>query len=148
MWSFFGGRRDQPKKAAPEREVDSFVIVGETVAEQTQKIKNVSIAKPATNVIVLPTKSSSGGSVRSTKVVQGALSDPAAELPPNPSNMEAGPSTAEFLVDVPFTLAPHVLAMQAGPSLLPEVLLSRDMNDNLASFCYDFTLENSVLCDS
>lgn len=51
----------------------------------------------------------------------------------------------DLLGDVPFTLAPHVLAMQAGLPLIPDVLLSRDINYNLASFQYDFTLENSVL---
>uniref|UniRef100_A0A3Q4BAX2 UMA domain-containing protein n=1 Tax=Mola mola TaxID=94237 RepID=A0A3Q4BAX2_MOLML len=51
----------------------------------------------------------------------------------------------DLLGDVPFTLAPHVLAMQAGLPLIPDVLLSRDINYNLARFQYDFTLENSVL---
>lgn len=56
------------------------------------------------------------------------------------------PSTLpDLLGDIPFTLAPHVLAMQAGVPLVPDVLLSRDINYNLSSFQYDFTLENSVL---
>lgn len=54
----------------------------------------------------------------------------------------------DLLGDVPFTLAPHVLAMQAGPGMVPDVLLSRDINYNLATFQYDFTLENSVLHNS
>lgn len=57
----------------------------------------------------------------------------------------ADPSLTDLLGDVPFTLAPHVLAMQAGFTLMPDVLLSRDINYNLANFQYDFTLENSVL---
>ncbi|KPP74967.1 hypothetical protein Z043_105835 [Scleropages formosus] len=60
---------------------------------------------------------------------------------------EGGPTLTDLLSDVPFTLAPHVLAMQMAPPV-PDVLLSRDISDNLASFRYDFTLENSVLCDS
>ncbi|XP_035536910.1 UBAP1-MVB12-associated (UMA)-domain containing protein 1, partial [Morone saxatilis] len=59
--------------------------------------------------------------------------------------VEAAPNVPDLLGDVPFTLAPHVLAMQAGFPLIPDVLLSRDINYNLASFQYDFTLENSVL---
>ncbi|XP_045550763.1 UBAP1-MVB12-associated (UMA)-domain containing protein 1 [Salmo salar] len=70
--------------------------------------------------------------------------------PPAPI-AEAPPSLPELLGDVPFTLAPHVLAMQTGGPGFPlfsEMLMSpRDINHNLASFTYDFTLENSVLCD-
>lgn len=43
-------------------------------------------------------------------------------------------------------LAPHVLAMQASFPLIPDVLVSQDFS--LASFHYDFTLENSVLHNS
>lgn len=67
---------------------------------------------------------------------------PAAAEPPN-ANAAALP---DLLGDVPFTLAPHVLAMQASFPLLPDVLVSQDLN--LASFHYDFTLENSVLHNS
>lgn len=52
----------------------------------------------------------------------------------------------DLLGDVPFTLAPHVLAMQASFPLMPDVLVSQDFS--LASFHYDFTLENSVLHNS
>lgn len=62
-----------------------------------------------------------------------------------PSAGEAVSTLPELLGDIPFTLAPHVLAMQAG--LIPDVLFSQDINYNLAHFQYDFTLENSVLHD-
>lgn len=55
---------------------------------------------------------------------------------------------AELLSDVPFTLAPHVLAVQGTVSDLPDHLLACDVSENLSRFWYDFTLENSVLCDS
>ncbi|KAB1276151.1 UBAP1-MVB12-associated -domain containing protein 1 [Camelus dromedarius] len=55
---------------------------------------------------------------------------------------------AELLSDVPFTLAPHVLAVQGTISDLPDHLLSCDVSENLSRFWYDFTLENSVLYDS
>lgn len=61
------------------------------------------------------------------------------------SAVEAASTLPDLLGDIPFTLAPHVLAMQAGFPLIPDVLLARDINYNLASFQYDFTLENSVL---
>lgn len=63
--------------------------------------------------------------------------------------MEAAAVTLpDLLGDVPFTLAPHVLAMQTGFPVIPDVLLSRDINYNLSSFQYDFSLENSVLYSS
>nr|XP_021497914.1 UBAP1-MVB12-associated (UMA)-domain containing protein 1 [Meriones unguiculatus] len=61
--------------------------------------------------------------------------------------LEKNSLAAELLSDVPFTLAPHVLAVQGTVSDLPEHLLSYDAGDNLSRFWYDFTLENSVLCD-
>ncbi|KAM5204305.1 UBAP1-MVB12-associated (UMA)-domain containing protein 1 isoform 2-T3 [Hipposideros larvatus] len=61
---------------------------------------------------------------------------------------ESGSLMAELLSDVPFTLAPHVLAMQGTTSDLPDHLLTYDISENLSRFWYDFTLENSVLCDS
>ncbi|KAF7252620.1 UBAP1-MVB12-associated (UMA)-domain containing protein 1 [Varanus komodoensis] len=57
-------------------------------------------------------------------------------------------SMVELLSDVPFTLAPHVLAVQDTCNDLPRQLLSCDVTDNLTRFWYDFTLENSVLCES
>uniref|UniRef100_A0A3Q1EPB3 UMA domain-containing protein n=1 Tax=Acanthochromis polyacanthus TaxID=80966 RepID=A0A3Q1EPB3_9TELE len=57
----------------------------------------------------------------------------------------AASTLPDLLGDIPFTLAPHVQAMQAGFTFIPDVLLSRDINYNLANFQYDFTLENSVL---
>lgn len=55
---------------------------------------------------------------------------------------------AELLSDVPFTLAPRVLAVQSAVIDLPDHLLTYDVSENLSRFWYDFTLENSVLCDS
>lgn len=54
----------------------------------------------------------------------------------------------DLLGDVPFILAPHVAAMQAGLPVIPDVLLFRDINYNLSTFQYDFSLENSVLQSS
>ncbi|XP_041039020.1 UBAP1-MVB12-associated (UMA)-domain containing protein 1 isoform X2 [Carcharodon carcharias] len=63
--------------------------------------------------------------------------------------LKSFPVTVELLSDVPFTLAPHVLALQASFHDLPAALhLSKNMNENVANFWYDFTLENSVLSDS
>lgn len=70
---------------------------------------------------------------------------PTTALIAGPSAMEAASTLPDLLGDIPFTLAPHVQAMQAGFPFIPDVLLSRDINYNLANFQYDFTLENSVL---
>ncbi|CAB1320741.1 unnamed protein product [Coregonus sp. 'balchen'] len=157
MFSFFGNRnKDSNKKSSSEGGTDGFVIIGETVEEQRQKIQNVNISKPSCNVIVQPSKSSSATPTQTHH-------SPAPALPPviapSPGHMwkppapivEAPPSLPELLGDVPFTLAPHVLAKQTGGPGFPlfsEMLMSpQDINHNLASFSYDFTLENSVLCD-
>ncbi|XP_036371645.1 UBAP1-MVB12-associated (UMA)-domain containing protein 1 [Megalops cyprinoides] len=142
MLSFLGLRKDSSKKSTPEKEMDGFVILGETVEEQRQKMQSMNIVQPSTNVIVLPSKQSSSSNPAPPPVpAQPAVATPAPVA-------ETVPSLPELLGDVPFTLAPHVLAMQAGIPQLPEILLSHDINDNLASYRYDFTLENSVLCDS
>ncbi|KAM6202312.1 UBAP1-MVB12-associated (UMA)-domain containing protein 1 [Rhynchocyon petersi] len=62
--------------------------------------------------------------------------------------LENSSSMAELLSDIPFTLAPHVLAVQGTVSDLPDHILSYDVSEHLSRFWYDFTLENSVLCDS
>ncbi|NXD18741.1 UMAD1 protein, partial [Nothocercus nigrocapillus] len=62
-------------------------------------------------------------------------------------NLEGSPFMSDLLSDVPFALAPHVLAAQGARRDVPDPLLTYDINDNLSRFWYDFTLENSVLCD-
>ncbi|KAJ0003594.1 hypothetical protein NQD34_008692, partial [Periophthalmus magnuspinnatus] len=119
-----------------------FCYSGETVEEQRQKAQGMNIAQPSTNVIVQPSKVSkhtffywrlySEPSAAPTSALAGVGSEPAPTLP-------------DLLGDIPFTLAPHILAMQAGFPFIPDVLLSRDINYNLSNFQYDFTLENSVI---
>lgn len=151
MFNLFGFRKDS-KKPTPEKEVDGgFVLVGETVEEQRQKMQTMNITQPSGYVIVQPAKTS--------RPLPPHPVDPKfpvafnAAPPPGPSSSssstagsnQAAPALPDLLGDIPFTLAPHVLAMQAGFPLIPDVLLSRDINYNLANFQYDFTLENSVL---
>ncbi|XP_068432340.1 UBAP1-MVB12-associated (UMA)-domain containing protein 1 [Clinocottus analis] len=139
MFSFLGLRKDSKKSAADKEADGGFVIVGETVEEQRSKMQTKNIAQPSTNVIVQP--------FRPAYPAQPAGTKHPAPLPPTwpaPAT-ETASALPDLLGDVPFTLAPHVLAVQAGLPLIPDVLLSRDVNYNLASFQYDFTLENSVL---
>ncbi|XP_064205102.1 UBAP1-MVB12-associated (UMA)-domain containing protein 1 [Anguilla rostrata] len=137
MLSFLGLRKDS-KKSSSEKETDGFVIIGETAEEKRQKVQSVSLA---TNVIVLPSKSTNVNPAPPTLPYQPSPAPPVAAA-------EAAPFLPELLGDIPFTLAPHILAMQTGVPQIPDFILTRDINDNLASFRYDFTLENSVLCDS
>ncbi|KAM4539530.1 UBAP1-MVB12-associated (UMA)-domain containing protein 1 [Odontesthes bonariensis] len=142
MFSFLGLRKDS-KKSTSDKEVDGgFVMIGETAEEQRRK--TTSIVQPSTNVIVQPSKSSCPTPPQATdeKPLTVLLHMGPAEGPPV---MEAVSALPDLLGDVPFTLAPHLVAMQAGFPHVPDVLLSRDINYNLASFQYDFTLENSVL---
>uniref|UniRef100_A0A8V0XKV8 UBAP1-MVB12-associated (UMA) domain containing 1 n=1 Tax=Gallus gallus TaxID=9031 RepID=A0A8V0XKV8_CHICK len=62
-------------------------------------------------------------------------------------NLESSPFMSDLLSDVPFALAPHVLAVQGTHNDVPDRLLTYNINDNLSRFWYDFTLENSVLCE-
>ena len=68
-----------------------------------------------------------------------------AERPPV---VEAAAILPDLLGDIPFTLAPHVMAMQAGFPQVTDVLLSFNINYNMPSYKYDFSLENSVLHNS
>ncbi|KAI7799270.1 UBAP1-MVB12-associated (UMA)-domain containing protein 1 [Triplophysa rosa] len=146
MLSFFGFKKDGAKKS-PERETDGFVILGETVEEQRQKMQTFNIVLPATNVIVQPSKSSSAGNRGTTETAQASLQPTSAETSSETHNVDVAPALPELLGDIPFTLAPHILAMQMGLPLVPDIILPHDINDKLANFGYDFTLENSVLCE-
>ncbi|XP_053302442.1 UBAP1-MVB12-associated (UMA)-domain containing protein 1 [Pleuronectes platessa] len=144
MFSFLGLRKDG-KKSTSEKEADGgFVIIGETAEEQRRKMQTMNVTYPSTNVIVQPSKSSYTPSVQQDNL---ELHKPLPTIGqvPAPSATETAATLPDVLGDVPFTLAPHVLTMQAGFQLIPDVLLSRDINYNLANFHYDFTLENSVL---
>ncbi|XP_040908574.1 UBAP1-MVB12-associated (UMA)-domain containing protein 1 [Toxotes jaculatrix] len=145
MFNFFGLRKDSKKSTSSDKEIDGgFVVIGETVEEQRKKIQTMNITYPSTNVIVQPAKSSYTAPAQPTDR-QLPTASPAGGPVAGPSAAEAASTLPDVLGDVPFTLAPHVLTMQAEFSLIPDVLLSRDINYNLANFQYDFTLENSVL---
>ncbi|XP_062865715.1 UBAP1-MVB12-associated (UMA)-domain containing protein 1 [Trichomycterus rosablanca] len=148
MLSFFGLRKDS-KKSSPssERETDGFVIIGETSEEQRQSGQSRNAAYLSTNVIIQPSKPHSAALIKSPEPAQPSPTPPVSKPPAEPTYTDPVPVLSDLLGDIPFTLAPHILAMQAGPPGLPEFSLPRDINENLASFCYDFSLENSVLCE-
>lgn len=146
MFSFLGFKKDGAKKSS-ERETDGFVLIGETLEEQRQKIQSLNIVQPATNVIVQPSKSSTAGNRGTSEMAQASLQPTSAKASSETHNTDVPPALPELLGDIPFTLAPHILAMQMGLPLVPDIALPHDMSDKLDNFRYDFTLENSVLCE-
>ncbi|KAI1242740.1 hypothetical protein IHE44_0000283 [Lamprotornis superbus] len=68
--------------------------------------------------------------------------------------LESSPFMSDLLSDVPFALAPHVLAVQGTHSDVPDRLLTYDINDNLSRFWEASTLhsnkkkpKNEATCD-
>uniref|UniRef100_A0A3B3HC61 UBAP1-MVB12-associated (UMA) domain containing 1 n=1 Tax=Oryzias latipes TaxID=8090 RepID=A0A3B3HC61_ORYLA len=122
----FLGLRKEPKKVDKEVE-GGFVLLGKKPKQQPRSSAPPPPPPPAEAV-----------------TADVFHSDQTAGLP----GAEAASSLPDLLADVPFTLAPYILAMQTGLPAAPDVLLSSDMNCRLSSFQYDFSLETSVLlCD-
>ncbi|NWV37775.1 UMAD1 protein, partial [Grantiella picta] len=140
MFSFFRKGQDSKKVAVPEREADGFVIVGDTVDDQSRE------SKDKTSFTETRPKYNQPPQVNTGHRSQLSVSSP--EVGNQRSQtLESSPFMSDLLSDVPFALAPHVLAVQGTRSDVPDRLLTYDINDNLSRFWYDFTLENSVLCN-
>ncbi|KAM4874972.1 UBAP1-MVB12-associated (UMA)-domain containing protein 1 isoform 4-T4 [Thomomys bottae] len=133
MFHFFRKRPEPKKPTVAETEADGFILLGDTTNELQSKTSEVEGNQP------LETSKENSTSVT---VASLEMENKAGQMLENSALM------AELLSDVPFTLAPHVLAVQGTISDLPDHLLSYDVSENLSRFWYDFTLENSVLCDS
>ncbi|XP_051992260.1 UBAP1-MVB12-associated (UMA)-domain containing protein 1-like [Xyrauchen texanus] len=146
MLSFFGFKKDAAKKSSSEKETDGFVIIGETVEEQRQK-QSLDVVQLTTNVVVQPSKPSIAGIRGITERAQPSSQATSSMTSTETHNTDVTLALPELLGDIPFTLAPHILAMQAGLPLVPDIILPHNINDKLDNFCYDFTLENSVLCE-
>ncbi|NXA19592.1 UMAD1 protein, partial [Ibidorhyncha struthersii] len=142
MFSFFRKSQDSKKVTVPEREADGFVIVGKWYFG----IKCFLLSLKCRNFFEM---------LRSNEMLReintghrSQLTVSSAEVGNERSqNLESSPFMSDLLSDVPFALAPHVLAVQGTHNDVPDRLLTYDINDNLSRFWYDFTLENSVLCD-
>lgn len=132
MFHFFRRPAESKKPSVPEPEADGFVLLGDTANEVRCKTSEAEGSQSS---------ETSKEDTSSVTVSGPETGNQAGQTPENNS------LTAELLSDVPFTLAPHVLAAQGIVSDLPDHLLSHDVGDNLSRFWYDFTLENSVLCD-
>ncbi|XP_070280437.1 UBAP1-MVB12-associated (UMA)-domain containing protein 1 isoform X3 [Myotis yumanensis] len=135
MFHFFRKPVEPKKPSVSDTEADGFVLLGETENEQRMAARGTTSEVEGNQ----PT----GTENSSIVTVAGPGAETKAGQP-----LENSSFMAELLSDVPFTLAPHVLAVQGTISDLPDHLLTCDISENLSRFWYDFTLENSVLCDS
>ncbi|KAF6087107.1 UBAP1-MVB12-associated (UMA) domain containing 1 [Phyllostomus discolor] len=135
MFHFFRKPPEAKAPSAPEKEADGFVLLGDTANEQRAAARGETSEVEGNQ----PTGKENSSSV--------TVAGPEAENKAG-QTLENSSLMAELLSDVPFTLAPHVLAVQGTISDLPDHLLTYDVSENLSRFWYDFTLENSVLCDS
>ncbi|XP_039733951.1 UBAP1-MVB12-associated (UMA)-domain containing protein 1-like isoform X2 [Pteropus medius] len=164
MFHFFRKPPESKKPSVPETEADGFVLLaqqpsislgrlpglfyfvyilfglqisGDTENEQRMAAGGKTSEAEGSQPLETGTENSSSVTVASPEAENKAG-----------QTLENSSLMAELLSDVPFTLAPHVLAVQGTISDLPDHLLTYDVSENLSRFWYDFTLENSVLCDS
>ncbi|XP_061441819.1 UBAP1-MVB12-associated (UMA)-domain containing protein 1 [Rhineura floridana] len=137
MFNFFRKSQDTKKVPVTDKEADGFVLLGNTINEESDD------SQDKTSLYVTGPEGDQTSQTNSTN--QPKLTEVGTE---KNQNMESNSSMLELLSDVPFTLAPHVLAVQDACNDFPRQLLSCDVSDNLTRFWYDFTLENSVLCES
>lgn len=135
MFHFFRKPPESKTPSTPEKEADGFVLLGDTANEQRAAARGETPEVEGSQ----PTGKENSSGV--------TVAGPEAENKAG-QTLENSSLMAELLSDVPFTLAPHVLAVQGTISDLPDHLLTYDVSENLSRFWYDFTLENSVLCDS
>nr|XP_027808598.1 UBAP1-MVB12-associated (UMA)-domain containing protein 1 isoform X1 [Marmota flaviventris] len=120
MFHFFRKPSESKKPSVPETEADGFVLLGDTTNEPRGKTSEVEGSQP------LETGKENSSSV----TVAGPETENKAG-----QTLESSSLMAELLSDVPFTLAPHVLAVQGTISDLPDHLLSYDVSENLSRFC-------------
>ncbi|XP_067418239.1 UBAP1-MVB12-associated (UMA)-domain containing protein 1 [Emydura macquarii macquarii] len=140
MFNFFRKSQDSKKVSLPEREADGFVLLGDTNNEQRRASKDKNSFPETGPTYNQPVQSNTENHSHLTVVGAEAGNETSQHL-------ESNTLMSELLNDVPFTLAPHVLAVQDTCNDLPDQLLSYNISDNLTRFWYDFTLENSVICD-
>uniref|UniRef100_A0A8D0MU20 UBAP1-MVB12-associated (UMA) domain containing 1 n=1 Tax=Sus scrofa TaxID=9823 RepID=A0A8D0MU20_PIG len=158
MFHFFRKPPESKKPSVPEMEADGFVLLGarpeesfwptgpnnflQVICGDTAHEQRVAERSKALDVEGNQHLETSKENSSSVTVASPETENKAGQTLENSSLM------AELLSDVPFTLAPHVLAVQGTIRDLPDHLLSYDVSENLSRFWYDFTLENSVLRDS
>ncbi|XP_070224964.1 UBAP1-MVB12-associated (UMA)-domain containing protein 1 [Bos mutus] len=124
MFHFFRKPLESKKPSVPETEADGFVLLGDTAHEQRVA------ARGKTSDVEDNQPLETGKENSSSVTVAGPETETKAG-----QTLENSSLMAELLSDVPFTLAPHVLAVQGTISDLPDHLLSYDVSENLSRFC-------------
>uniref|UniRef100_A0A8B9WST4 Meiosis regulator for oocyte development n=1 Tax=Bos mutus grunniens TaxID=30521 RepID=A0A8B9WST4_BOSMU len=125
MFHFFRKPLESKKPSVPETEADGFVLLGDTAHEQRVA------ARGKTSDVEDNQPLETGKENSSSVTVAGPETETKAG-----QTLENSSLMAELLSDVPFTLAPHVLAVQGTISDLPDHLLSYDVSENLSRFWY------------
>nr|KAF6419675.1 UBAP1-MVB12-associated (UMA) domain containing 1 [Rousettus aegyptiacus] len=124
MFHFFRKPPESKKPSVPETEADGFVLLGDTENEQRMTAGGKTSDAEGSQPLETGTENSSSVTVASPEAENKAG-----------QTLENSSLMAELLSDVPFTLAPHVLAVQGTISDLPDHLLTYDVNENLSRFC-------------
>ncbi|XP_078519830.1 UBAP1-MVB12-associated (UMA)-domain containing protein 1 isoform X2 [Lissotriton helveticus] len=139
MFRIFRSNQEARKISPPEKEADGFVLLGETVSEKRTD---------AAGIPSFPEKGATTNTSQANMETSPWLSAADSSAASGRSqNVEGNPLMSDLLNDVPFTLAPHVLEVLNTYNSFPDKILTACLNDNLSRFLYDFTLENSVLCE-
>ncbi|KAM4907870.1 UBAP1-MVB12-associated (UMA)-domain containing protein 1 isoform 2-T5 [Sylvia borin] len=128
MFSFFRKSQDSKKITAPEREADGFVIVGDTADDQSRNSKDKT-SFPETRPMYSQPPQVNAGHRSQLTVSSTEMGNQRSQT------LESSPFMSDLLSDVPFALAPHVLAVQGTHSDVPDRLLTYDISDNLSRFC-------------
>uniref|UniRef100_A0A8C2NLY9 UMA domain-containing protein n=1 Tax=Capra hircus TaxID=9925 RepID=A0A8C2NLY9_CAPHI len=121
MFNLFRKPLESKKPSVPETEADGFVLLGDTAHEQRVAARGETSDAEDNQPLETGKENSS-----SVTVAGPETENKAGQTLENSSLM------AELLSDVPFTLAPHVLAVQGTISDLPDHLLSYDVSENLS----------------
>uniref|UniRef100_A0A8C8Y0F1 UBAP1-MVB12-associated (UMA) domain containing 1 n=1 Tax=Panthera leo TaxID=9689 RepID=A0A8C8Y0F1_PANLE len=123
MFHFFRKSPESKKPTVPETEADGFVLLGDTAHDQRMAARGKTSEEEGNQPLETGKENSSSVTVAGPEVENKAG-----------QTLENNSLMAELLNDVPFTLAPHVLAVQGTISDLPDHLLSYDVSENLSRF--------------
>nr|XP_014424738.1 UBAP1-MVB12-associated (UMA)-domain containing protein 1 isoform X2 [Pelodiscus sinensis] len=162
MFNFFRKSQDSKRVSLPEREADGFVLVGMCSSPASGRYHSLSwkqviqlmnkedhrkikvhclrwdlhtsnlLRLQVSTLLNLKKMTVPNTENHSRLTVLGAE-----ERNGTSQHLESNHFMSDFLNDVPFTLAPHVLAVQDLSKGLPDQLLSYNINDNLARFCLE-----------
>ncbi|KAM4874970.1 UBAP1-MVB12-associated (UMA)-domain containing protein 1 isoform 2-T2 [Thomomys bottae] len=148
MFHFFRKRPEPKKPTVAETEADGFILLDSDFSEticinscgghSLRCLSGSPLSGDTTNELQSKTSEVEGNQpLETSKENSTSVTVASLEMENKAGQMlENSALMAELLSDVPFTLAPHVLAVQGTISDLPDHLLSYDVSENLSRFCY------------